>query len=279
MPWSKPHQLDLLGVQLQTVLPHNPAMKSLDTFGQAGCGLLTLDHWNTDIYLCIVRMWVPTAQLVQETRWCQTTRRCRAETGGDQERIPAERQRLMLSLQTDDHQNRPAGFCQRGKTGSMPVQHHLGQIWTVTWTVKCRGPRRPTAKAVKASPLVQIQIVSKLLHCGSLDQLRHERQVGHHPVILKFMWLQRSLLQQRCQLPSSGWLANSRSAVTCLPCCQLVRDKLPTTWGTLLIYRRLRNRCLSCINILYQSTTCFVLFFVIILVYNFVTIVRLVFLR
>jgi len=35
MPWSKPHQLGLLGVQ-----PHT-TIKSLDAFGQTGCGLLT----------------------------------------------------------------------------------------------------------------------------------------------------------------------------------------------------------------------------------------------
>jgi len=69
-------------------------------------------------------------QLVLETRRYRTTRPRRAEIGGDQEQIPAERRRLMLSLQTDDHRNRHAGFCQKGKTGSTPVQRHLGQTWT-----------------------------------------------------------------------------------------------------------------------------------------------------
>ena len=36
-----------------------PTIKSLDTFGQTGWGLVTLDYWSTDIYLCIIRIWVP----------------------------------------------------------------------------------------------------------------------------------------------------------------------------------------------------------------------------
>jgi len=67
------------------------------------------------------------AQLVQETRRYRTIRPRRAETGGDQEQIHAERRRVMQSLQRDDHRNRHAGFCQSGKTGSTTVQHHLGQ--------------------------------------------------------------------------------------------------------------------------------------------------------
>ena len=51
------------------------------------------------------------------------------------------KRRVMQSLQTDDHRNRHAGFCQSGKTGSTTVHHHLGQTWTAASTVKYRGQR------------------------------------------------------------------------------------------------------------------------------------------
>ena len=123
------------------------------------------------LYFCIVR--IMNAQLVQETRWCQTTRPCRAETRGDQERIPAERRKLMLSLQTarrPPKQTRSVRWVlserkDRIHASTAPSRPNLD----CNLDSKMSWSRRPTAKAVKASPLVQIQIVSKLLHCGSLD--------------------------------------------------------------------------------------------------------------
>ena len=72
----------------------------------------------------------------------RTIRPRRAETGGDQEQIPAERRRVMQSLQTDDHRNRHAGFCQSGKIRrNQQVPPTLQRDWSSDWPV---GPRSRT---------------------------------------------------------------------------------------------------------------------------------------